>query len=276
MPANKGRQQLTNFAENVAANPLALAIETGLNPSIFGLLDDRHSGSEFGHGEVGSDCIYIVKDGEMKVVTSERYANPAAKETASKAMERVIERQQRTGQREVQECDMLPTEHLHKYYGEKGEYAALGIKVGKQVEGDPLFTHVTLPTGWKKRSSDHPLHMHVVDEKGHVRLTFFYDAKFYDRRASMHAPRTRYNTTPGEKTCYTAGSEYFEIYVYDGTRAFWFRDGGICEEAVIYSYGEAPKDGESWTITEDRVAAHVKAWLESNYPEHNDPLSYWP
>ena len=90
------------------------------------------------------------------------------------------------GQRELVESDVLPTKIQGDRDGAiKQSLIGLGFKFGEVVKGDPLFTQVELPAGWKKAGSDHDMWSYVHDEKGRQRISVFYKAAFYDRDAFM-------------------------------------------------------------------------------------------
>ena len=92
-----------------------------------------------------------------------------------------IEHQEAQGQRELVASTVLPVEG-----SENAELAALGIVFGPVVPGDPIFREATLPPGWRKVPSEHPMWSHIVDEHGEERVAVFYKAAFYDRRAQIH------------------------------------------------------------------------------------------
>lgn len=81
------------------------------------------------------------------------------------------------GQRQLVNGSELP------YEGPWNELEALGFTRGEPVEGDGLFIHATLPEGWRKEPTDHSMWSKVVDERGIERVSIFYKAAFYDRRA---------------------------------------------------------------------------------------------
>jgi hypothetical protein len=93
-----------------------------------------------------------------------------------------IERMEAQGQREIVNSTVLPAQFS---YGSDEELVELGFKLGDKVEGDPLFRHAELPSGWAREGSDHAMWSHVVDELGRRRVNVFYKAAFYDRRADM-------------------------------------------------------------------------------------------
>lgn len=261
--------ELTNFSDAAAANPLALAIEAGLLPGLFDITMDNDDSSDFVtiETEAGTMVVRKICAGVLLPICGTKKGEVG--------LDKVTRRQRVQALREATICDALPTDSL-EHYGPKGEWAKLGFKIGKRVAGDPLFTHVELPEGWKKRSNGSAFWNDIVDANGNVRMKYFYDGAFYNRRAHMGGPNSRYRTTPGARRSTKPGEEYVETLVIDNTLAVWYEDGSVCDEAVIYTYGEAARDGEKWTTTQERVDAHIKNWLAMNYPEHDDPFAYWP
>ena len=61
-----------------------------------------------------------------------------------------------------------------------------GVQFGAVSSNDPLFCHVTLPSGWVKRKTDHSMWSELVDASGNVRANIFYKAASYDRDAFMN------------------------------------------------------------------------------------------
>jgi hypothetical protein len=94
--------------------------------------------------------------------------------------EQAILRSEAEGQRQLVASDVLPTA------APWDELIALGFTRGAEVAGDPMFTHCTLPTGWRKQGTDHSMHSVVLDERGIERVSVFYKAAFYDRRANAY------------------------------------------------------------------------------------------
>lgn len=60
----------------------------------------------------------------------------------------------------------------------------LGFTFGEPLEADPLFRPATIPAGWAKRAIE-ARQVYLVDERGVDRVSVFYKAAFYDRRANM-------------------------------------------------------------------------------------------
>lgn len=84
------------------------------------------------------------------------------------------------GQRQVVASDYLPTQ------GDWETVEALGVVRGEVKAGDEMFTHVRLPPGWTRAGTDHSMHSEVRDERGVKRISIFYKAAFYDRRADFY------------------------------------------------------------------------------------------
>ena len=91
-----------------------------------------------------------------------------------------IDRQERAGQREIVESDVLPVDGF-----DEAALAALGFVAGGVVPGDPLFRYVRLPPGWTRVATDHAMWSKIADEAGCERIDVFYKAAYYDRRAFM-------------------------------------------------------------------------------------------
>lgn len=85
------------------------------------------------------------------------------------------------GQRQLVESTDLPTQG-----SDDPEFLKLGFTFGEPHAHDPLFRPATLPAGWKKQAKEHAMGSAVVDEHGRERVSVFYKAAFYDRRADMH------------------------------------------------------------------------------------------
>lgn len=92
-----------------------------------------------------------------------------------------IESMEAAGQRQLIASTELPTDT----HDSDDEFIALGFTFGAPNQDDPLFRPATLPEGWKKVGSDHAMGSYVVDGKGRKRVSIFYKAAFYDRRANM-------------------------------------------------------------------------------------------
>jgi hypothetical protein len=92
-----------------------------------------------------------------------------------------IEGMEAAGQRQLVSSASLPT----KTGGNDPAFLALGFTFGVPDTSDSLFRAATLPDGWTKRGSDHAMWSYILDEHGRQRVSIFYKAAFYDRRAFM-------------------------------------------------------------------------------------------
>lgn len=86
------------------------------------------------------------------------------------------------GQRQLVHSDTLPVD------APWDALEVLGFSAGDLVPGDPLFRRCTLPDGWTREGSDHAMWSYVLDERGIRRVSVFYKAAFYDRRAGASVP----------------------------------------------------------------------------------------
>ena len=95
-----------------------------------------------------------------------------------------VEAQEAQGQRELVASEVLPSKLQD---GEEGweKLRSWGFIIGEIIPDDPIFRSVQLPSGWKKKGSDHDMWSSVVDEADKERISVFYKAAFYDRSAFM-------------------------------------------------------------------------------------------
>lgn len=105
-------------------------------------------------------------------------------------MSSYIEGMERDGQQQLLNSDVLPAAagwHCEEGTSRSGwdTLKEWGFQLGEPVEGDPLFVHATLPEGWSRKGSEHAMHSTIVDDRGVERVSVFYKAAFYDRRASL-------------------------------------------------------------------------------------------
>lgn len=178
----------------------------------------------------------------VRNTTREIESNPAA--GFAMCLPGGIEASEARGQAELVGSSVLPAE----MGDQRPAFEALGFWFGERVEGDPLFIHAELPAGWSKAPSDHDMWSYVLDDKGRKRVSVFYKAAFYDRRARMSLAR-RYdiggvypNGPRGERTA---------VAVTD-----------LATGERIWSGGP-----EDWS--------EADAWLDANRPGHRDVATSW-
>lgn len=167
---------------------------------------------------------------------------------------------ERRGQTELTQSTKLPNKGSND-----PESLESPIKWGPRPTGDALFRDATLPEGWTKKGSDHPMWSYVRDEKGRTRAEVFYKADFWDRDAFIRFSRRFY-----------ASSRYND----DGSITYFVMDKGQGdkEEAI---YAETPKlpDRETDVVArykaEDEARKRAADWLAERYPDHQNPNAYW-
>lgn len=60
-----------------------------------------------------------------------------------------------------------------------------GVVFGEIDRNDPIFQHVTLPTGWWKAESIHPFFTELLNEEGHLEALIFYKPAFFALEAKL-------------------------------------------------------------------------------------------
>lgn len=118
--------------------------------------------------------------------TSDRDSTIHLMGSLSEGTDSYITGMESAGQQQLVNSDKLPAE------ADWPAFEALGFVKGDPVEGDSLFVTATLPEGWSRRADSHAMWSYIVDERGVSRVSIFYKAAFYDRRASMRINRVGY------------------------------------------------------------------------------------
>jgi hypothetical protein len=90
-----------------------------------------------------------------------------------------------TGMEAAGQAQLVAATSMMPADGDWDALAALGFGAPEPTD-DELFVKTTLPTGWSKGATEHDMHSSVLDERGVERVSVFYKAAFYDRRASFH------------------------------------------------------------------------------------------
>ncbi len=95
-----------------------------------------------------------------------------------------IEASESEGQRQLNDgkIDSLPTECQ-----DDALLREWGFVLGDRIPDNEIFRHAQLPEGWTMKATDHAMHSAICDDQGRERVSVFYKAAFYDRRASMYA-----------------------------------------------------------------------------------------
>ena len=168
---------------------------------------------------------------------------------------KAIELQEASGQGELVNSDVLPTDGLWQV---RGIIESNGGAIGCPVADDPIFTDVTLPPGWKKKPTDHSMWSKLVDGKGRERAAIFYKAAFYDRSAHIR-PCRRFNIdTYGHSV-----EDEAKVSVKDA------------EGTVEFSTETIKVDREQRYSTIERLTAEVTAFLDEKFPDWKSPEAHW-
>jgi len=180
----------------------------------------------------------------------------------------MILEQEAQGQRSLIESDTLPVDiSAGGDYDPKAILESAGMRFLGGVDGDPLFQYVELPYGWKKVSTNHPMHSKLIDGDGRERAGIFYKAAFYDRRADMRLVR-RFDVYPDHQR---ADLENVAVaHVFDCGQMIYTTEPSL----------QLPEDGpgELWKRREKVIARANNAavqWLNNHYPDWRNPGAYW-
>lgn len=171
--------------------------------------------------------------------------------------------QEAQGQSEWLESTVLPTDGIEAV---KELFDIVGGVVKDPVDGDPIFTEVDLPPGWKKEGSDHSMWTYLLDSDGRTRVSIFYKAAFYDRSAHISLDRR-----------FSCASNYYDPYLEDSDPLTYFITDALGEITQVFSGKsscELTKE-EKWA-ERDRLKDQANTFLSENYPDHNNVLAYWP
>ena len=123
--------------------------------------------------------------------------------------------------------------------------------------GDDVLYHATLPDGWTLKS-DGGYWTYLIDEKGRERGSYFYKGAFWDRSGHMNL-HTRFRVCDGHINSDNCDSP-IKVYAKDADGSIIF-DAGQCKEYYADGY-------------EDKIKEVIE-YLNSNYPEWEDPTKYW-
>lgn len=161
-----------------------------------------------------------------------------------------IERQEKEGQTALVASTNMPIEIRPS----REAFEKIGFVFGEPI--DDVFCSATLPAGWTRKATAHSMHSVILDDKGRERVSVFYKAAFYDRRADARLI-CRYTTA----TTYPAD---------DGPHSV-----GICDAGkVIIQCGSVPS-GRAHMDALNELKEKARATLAREWPHYADPLAYW-
>ncbi len=138
-------------------------------------------------------------------------------------------------------------------------FERVGFKFGNEV--DELFFSATLPAGWKRAATDHSMHSKILDEQGRDRVSIFYKAAFYDRRANSRLVNR------------------FKVeWLFDSQEGSGLKEGenGLCRPGLRQggiSGTETFKD-QDWAA-DDLQKKVAQDWLNERFQNADDPTANW-
>lgn len=166
-----------------------------------------------------------------------------------------IEMSEQRGQAEIVQSTLLPAD----MQGEREKFEKVGFKFGNVVKGDRLFIEATMPEGWKKERTDHPMWSKLVDEKGNERAMVFYKAAFYDRSAHMSLSSRFKITGPfeGEINATQCTAKVIDL-----------------KHNVVLHEVTREEGPEKWQSADGNAREAAFAWLKENRPNYSDSLAW--
>lgn len=164
-----------------------------------------------------------------------------------------IEAQEKAGQALLVASTNMPKEMSPS----REAFEKVGFKFGNEV--DELFLSATLPAGWKRAATDHSMHSKILDEQGRERVTIFYKAAFYDRRADANLVRR-----------YQIGA------IYHGDAGA----DGLAEDEIFLIVTDGGKEIHRFLAVKrakqfEGARDEAAAWIAAKYPNADDPTAHW-
>lgn len=133
----------------------------------------------------------------------------------------------------------------------------LGITFGKTV--DKVFIEATFPEGWKIVPTTHAMWSDLVDAQGRKRAAIFFKAAFYDYNAHISFE------------CRYVVDSYVEVVV-DGVT---MRKVQVIDKAKNIALWASDTAGQRDFKAQDKNREEAAAWLDAQFPKHDDPFAYW-
>ncbi len=138
----------------------------------------------------------------------------------------------------------------------KEVFESLGF-VFEDIDDNVLY-QATLPDGWKLES-DGGYWTTIIDEKGRNRGSYFYKGAFYDRSGHMKLFRK-----------FFLSNVYADPEDFSSPVTLVVKEIG--NENIVYEAGQCEKSyGDDYFKLEKKA----KEWLNTHYPEWEDPTKYW-
>ncbi len=173
-----------------------------------------------------------------------------------------LEMRESEGQRELVASSQLPTRGLD-------DPALAMIRVIGPTPGDPLFSDVELPAGWRKQATDHAMWSNLLDEKGRKRAGVFYKAAFYDRAAHI-SPNRRFDC--GRDYDYSDGSRFRVIDNASGAVLFVT---DVTPDPFPKDIKLEREECQRRIELENESAKVATAWCDERFPDWRNTAAYW-
>jgi sorbitol-specific phosphotransferase system component IIBC len=117
-----------------------------------------------------------------------------------------------------------------------------------------------LPDGWKIVPTSHALWSDLVDDKGRKRAAIFFKAAFYDYNAHISFE------------CRYVIDDYVDDVVVDGVT---MRKCQVFDKATDQPLWTSEAADDRDFKAQDRNREEATAWLNAQFPKHDDPFAYW-
>lgn len=164
-----------------------------------------------------------------------------------------IEAQEKAGQTDLVASANMPREMKPN----RKAFEKVGFRFLAEI--DDIFIEAKLPDGWMRSATDHSMHSDILDSIGRQRVSVFYKAAFYDRRASASLTARYQLVMAFDHAC---------NWVPSGKRAWLVSDTGKeMHRSKLFDDMDYKSDGEA--------QEELQAWLDKNYPNASDPTAYW-
>jgi hypothetical protein len=160
---------------------------------------------------------------------------------------------QELGNLQKDEVIVLP----RKMIPSRAAFETLGFKFTDI--NDSVLVDAILPDGWSIQPKENRWN-DLVDDKGRIRGSYYYCSKFYDRSGLM------------ELNCrYCRTSKYIDPNDFRSPVNVVVTDA--CKnDAIIFNAGQCQKiESDEW----HRLREIAESYLNSNWPEWEDPEKYW-
>lgn len=168
--------------------------------------------------------------------------------------------QEARGQQSFVNSTTLPTDMSGE--NTKTILEGFGVKFLGEVESDPMFQYVELPSSWKLQPTDHSMWSDLLDDKGRKRAAIFYKAAFYARSARLSLS-VRYSCC---RDYDKQDSDNVAVAsVYDGSKILY-----TTEPIEL----PAEKTTEYYDVGDSADKA-ARQWLDEHYPDWKNPSAYW-